>query len=191
MLISDWSSDVCSSDLPCASAVLHRHRPARRGAVPIGADDLAVEADALANMALVDDAIEIVEDRRAVGDRLLMLPRFEDETQCVHVAVRTDARITEKVPGAAKLFAALDEGEAMVGAIHLQMHGHADTRNARTDDQHILIDRCSLCVHGAFHRRRACHRLSPIYLWAQLTHRVAFCNRIDSLESKKIGRAHV
>src|SRR3546814_8635607 len=66
---------------PCASAVLHRHRPARRGAVPIGADDLAVEADALANMALVDDAIEIVEDRRAVGDRLLMLPRFEDETQ--------------------------------------------------------------------------------------------------------------
>src|SRR3546814_6500815 len=114
-----------------------------------------------------------------------MLPRFEDETQCVHVAVRTDARITEKVPGAAKLFAALDEGEAMVGAIHLQMHGHADTRNARTDDQHILIDRCSLCVHGAFHRRRACHRLSPIYLWAQLTHRVAFCNRIDSLESKR------
>src|SRR3546814_15178247 len=85
-------------------------------------------------MALVDDAIEIVEDRRAVGDRLLMLPRFEDETQCVHVAVRTDARITEKVPGADKLFAALDEGEAMVGAIHLQMHGHADTRNARHDD---------------------------------------------------------
>src|SRR3546814_7754594 len=69
------------------SRSLHRHRPARRGAVPIGADDLAVEADALANMALVDDAIEIVEDRRAVGDRLLMLPRFEDETQCVHVEI--------------------------------------------------------------------------------------------------------
>src|SRR3546814_593767 len=100
MRISDWSSDVCSSDL-----------------------------------------------------------RFEDEAERVHVAVRTDARITEKIPGAAKLFAALDEGEAMVGAIHLQMHGHADTRNAGADDQHILIDRCSLCVHGAFHRRRACHRL--------------------------------
>src|SRR3546814_9976625 len=75
---------------------------------------------------LIDDAIEIFEDRRAVGDRFFMLPRFEDEAERVHVAVRTDARITEKIPGAAKLFAALDEGEAMVGAIHLQMHGHAD-----------------------------------------------------------------
>src|SRR3546814_12668243 len=128
MRISDWSSDVCSSDLreiltprepgveglviiiiaraeiepargrrrPCASAVLHRHRPARRGAVPIGADDLAVEADALANMALVDDAIEIVEDRRAVRDRLLLLPRFGDKTQCVHCVVRPDARTKDQ-----------------------------------------------------------------------------------------------
>src|SRR3546814_5593538 len=103
---------------PCTLAFLHRPRPARRGAVPIGAHDLAVEPDALANMALIDDAIEIFEDRRAVGDRFFMLPRFEDEAERVHVAVRTDARITEKIPGAAKLFAALDEGEAMVGAIH-------------------------------------------------------------------------
>src|SRR3546814_15512983 len=63
---------------PCTLAVLHRHRPARRGAVPIGAHDLAVEPDALANMALIDDAIEIFEDRRAVGDRFFMLPRFEE-----------------------------------------------------------------------------------------------------------------
>src|SRR3546814_2021806 len=85
---------------PCTLAVLHLHRPARRGAVPIGAHDLAVEPDALANMALIDDAIQIFEDCRAVGDRLFMLPRFEDETERVHVAVRTDARITEKIPGA-------------------------------------------------------------------------------------------
>src|SRR3546814_9735007 len=83
---------------PCTLAFLHRPRPARRGAVPIGAHDLAVEPDALANMALIDDAIEIFEDRRAVGDRFFMLPRFEDEAERVHVAVRTDARITEKIP---------------------------------------------------------------------------------------------
>src|SRR3546814_14590368 len=51
----------------CTLAVLHRYRPARRGAIPVGADDLAVEADALAHMALLDDALEIFEDRRAVG----------------------------------------------------------------------------------------------------------------------------
>src|SRR3546814_17238147 len=96
-------------------------------------------------MALIDDAIEIFEDRRAVGDRLFMLPRFEDETERVHVAVRTDARITEKIPGAAKLFAAPDEGEAMVGAIHLQMHGLADTRTAGAHDQPLLIQPGNTC----------------------------------------------
>src|SRR3546814_18520055 len=101
-------------------------------------------------MALIDDAIQIFEDCRAVGDRLFMLPRFEDETERVHVAVRTDARLTEKIPGAATLFAALDAGEAMVGAITLQMHGPAGTRNAGADDHHLLHDRCPIWSQGAF-----------------------------------------
>src|SRR3546814_20381069 len=99
-------------------------------------------------MALIDDAIQIFEDCRAVGDRLFMLPRFEDETERVHVAVRTDARITEKIQGAAKMFEALDEGEAMVGEINLQFHVHADISNECSADKTTKHNRTGICVPG-------------------------------------------
>src|SRR3546814_5953237 len=52
-----------------AALVLHRHRPARLGAAPVGTDHLAAQANTLADAAFVDDAVQIVEDRGAVGDR--------------------------------------------------------------------------------------------------------------------------
>src|SRR3546814_16244958 len=100
-------------------------------------------------MARIDDAIEIFEDRRAVGDRFFMLPRFEDEAERVHVAVRTDARITEKIPVAAQLLAALHDGAATVGALHLQMHCPADTHNAGPHKQHIPLQRGHLWNPGS------------------------------------------
>ncbi len=124
----------------------------------------------LADAALVDDAVEIFEDRRAVGDRLFVPPRFEDETQRVHVAVRPDAGVAEQIPGAAQIGPPLDQREAAVGTMHLEMRGHADARKAGADDQNVLI-------HGAVH---ACHHfVSHLSLRSQLTHSVAFCNRID------------
>src|SRR3546814_8192948 len=107
------------------------HLPARLGAAPVVTDHLAAQANTLADAAFVDDAVQIVEDRGAVGDRLFMLPRLEDEAQRVHVAVRADAGIAEQVPGAAQIGAALDERKAAVGAVHLQMHRHAQARKNR------------------------------------------------------------
>src|SRR5690606_12415011 len=60
--------------------ILHRHRPASIRAAPVGTDDLAVETDAFANAAFIDDTVQILEDRGPVGDRLFMFPGFEDET---------------------------------------------------------------------------------------------------------------
>src|SRR3546814_6349687 len=83
----------------------------------------------------------------------------------VHVAVRADAGIAEQVPGAAQIGAALDERKAAVGAVHLQMHRHADARNARADDQHVLIDGGGIRLHAAVEGRRACHHIvSQLYL---------------------------
>src|SRR3546814_4416340 len=48
-----------------AALVLHRHRPARLGAAPVGTDHLAAQANTLADAAFVDDAVQIVEDRRS------------------------------------------------------------------------------------------------------------------------------
>src|SRR3546814_14071162 len=97
----------------------------------------------LADAAFVDDVIAIVEDGGPIGDRLIMLPRFEDETERVHVAVRPDAGIAEQIPGAAQIGAAFGAREAAVGALCLQMASHAAARNAGSDYHHPLHTRTS------------------------------------------------
>jgi hypothetical protein len=113
--------------------------PQRVGAAPVGGQDLAIEPDMRADAALIDDMVKIVEDRRAVGDRLLMPPRFEHKPQRMHVAVRPDAGITEQIPCAPQLRAPFDDGKAATGAFLLQMRRHADARNPGPDDQDIDV----------------------------------------------------
>jgi hypothetical protein len=107
------------------------------------------EADMRPDAALVDDAVQVVEDRGPVGYRLLVAPRLEIEAERVHVAVRADAGIAEQVPGAAEVLAPLENREAAIRALHPHMRGHADARNPRAHDQHVEIG----CVVG--------HALSP------------------------------
>ncbi len=56
-------------------------------------------------------------DRGAVGDRLGLGPRLEVVAQGVHVAVGTDARIAEQVPGAADRLARFEDGVGLLGAV--------------------------------------------------------------------------
>ena len=112
----------------------------------------------LADMALIDDPVEIFEDRRAVGDRLFMLPWFEDKAQRVHVAVRADAGITEQIPCPAQIVAAFDQRETAVGAVLLQVDGHADARNPCTDDQYIDV---GILLLGARYLGDSIHPDSP------------------------------
>ena len=105
------------------------------------------------------DPVEIVHDRGTVGNRLLLGPRFEFETQCVHVAVAADAGILEQVPGPADIIAALDHGKALAGTFVPQMNRHADSRNPGADDQYV--DR--YCRGGTLVRNLCSHcRLSQL-----------------------------
>ena len=116
---------------------LDLHRPARGGAVEIGGDNLVAQPDVLANAALVDDTVEIVEDRGRVGDRFLVLPGFEIEPQRVHVAVRANPGIAEQVPGAAQIVAPFENRIAGVRRFGGHMRGHPDPGNPRPHDQHV------------------------------------------------------
>ena len=103
---------------------------------------------------------DITADVRAVGNRLGLLPRFEFVAQRVHVAVRADAGIAEQVPGAANGVAALDDGEAALGAVFLQVDRRADARQARPDDQHVDVVGQGL---GALARVDcSCHPAPPV-----------------------------
>ena len=84
--------------------------PARFVVAEIGADHLVAETHMLPDAALIDDMVEVIEDRWRIGDRFFMPPRFEIEAQRVHIAVRTDAGITEQIPRPTQIIAPIKDG---------------------------------------------------------------------------------
>ena len=62
---------------------------------PICRHEFLTKANTLTNPILVCSLIHIAEDRRAVGDTLLCLPRLEVVTERMHVAVRANAGIAK------------------------------------------------------------------------------------------------
>ncbi len=67
---------------------------------PGGGHDLVVVPDVAGEAVVLDRLVQVVENPRGVGDRLLVRPRFELVAEGVQVRVRANARITEEVPGA-------------------------------------------------------------------------------------------
>ena len=61
--------------------------PALLGRRPLGAHDAVVEADVAVDAVLARGVLDVGEDRRAVGDRLGLLPRAEAVAEREHVRV--------------------------------------------------------------------------------------------------------
>ena len=104
---------------------------------PVRGDHLVAEAHVLVDAVLGGRFLEIVQDRRAVDDRLLRRPRLEPEPERVHVGVRADTGVFEQVPGAAEVVAALQDQVALRRAAVLQMPGGADAGDAGSDDDDV------------------------------------------------------
>ena len=83
--------------------------------------------------------LHVLQDRRAVGDGLGLLPGLERVAQRVHVRIGADAGVAEQVPGAAEALAAFEDDEAAVGAALAQVHRRADARQAGADHQHVEV----------------------------------------------------
>ena len=79
----------------------------------------------------------IVQDRWAVGDRLCLRPGFERIAERVHVRVRANTRIAEKVPRTADSLTAFEDRISLAGAVLLQVIARTDARKARTDNQYV------------------------------------------------------
>ena len=124
---------------PFAIAGFDGYLPVGGSAVEIGRNNLVSKPDMLCDAAFVGNALEVAQYDRAVGDRLFMTPRFEFESQRMHVAVGAHTRIAEQIPGAAKVLSPFENGEAPVGHFHPHMRRHPDARDAGTDDKDVEI----------------------------------------------------
>ena len=119
---------------PVSALALRRSR--RHRARPGGLVDLVAEANVRSMPFSRGRLVDVVEDRWPVGDGLGLASRAEAVAEGVHVAVGTDARIAEEVPGAADRVAALEDDVGLPGHL-LQVQAGADAGQARADDDHV------------------------------------------------------
>src|SRR5690349_3310840 len=82
---------------------------------------------------------DVVEDRRAVGDRLLVGPRLEGVAERLQIGVRADAWVAEEIPGTAGDGAPFEDRVGLAGQLGLQVIGGADAGQAGTDDQDVDV----------------------------------------------------
>src|SRR6266403_880216 len=107
-----------------------------------------IETDFPVDAVLGGGLADIVQNLRPVGDRLRLGPRLERIAHREHVAVGTDAGVTEQVPGTADGLAALKDDKAPAGAIVLQVIARADAGQSGADNQHIDM----FVRYGGYHR---------------------------------------
>src|SRR5205814_129148 len=104
--------------------------------------------DALVDAVLARGVAQVLQDLRALPDRVFALPGTEGVGQRVHVRIRAHTRVAKQVPGATEPLARLDDRDAVVGPLALQVHRRGDSGQPRTDDQHVDgFD--PLVVHGS------------------------------------------
>ncbi len=117
------------------------------------------EADVPVDAVLGRRLAHVVQDRRAVGDRLGSAPRAEGVAERVHVRVRSDAGVAEQVPGAADGSARLEDGVARPRAARLQVAARADAGQPGAHDQHVEVRRHARSrVRSGVHRRVGRHQ---------------------------------
>ena len=104
--------------------------------------------------------LQVLEDRRPVGDRLRLRPRPERVAERVHVGVGADAGIAEQVPRAADVGAAFEDRVGPARAALLQVTAGADAGNAGADDQdvEVLSADMQLRYHWQLDRARRARR---------------------------------
>ena len=93
-------------------------------------------ANMRAEVVLVDDLAHVAQDLRCRRDRRAG-PGLEAIAEGVEVAVRADARIFVRDPGAAEAFLRFEHDEAGAGALLGEVIGAAHARDAGADDQDV------------------------------------------------------
>ena len=93
--------------------------------------------DMLRNSIFLSGFMDIFVNGWAICDRLFMQPWFEAISQSVHVGVRPDTGITEQIPRTTHIGALLNNGVALVRALHCEVRRSANAGQSRSNNQNI------------------------------------------------------
>ncbi|MCU0888139.1 MAG: hypothetical protein MUC64_09015 [Rubritepida sp.] len=119
--------------------------PELRRPVPGGAMDGVLVADVRGEAVVLDHLAQVFQDFRRARDRRAD-PGLEAVAEGVEVAVRADAGVFVRPPGAAEARLAFQHDEALAWHLRRQVVGGADARDAGADDQHVEMLGLGLCV---------------------------------------------
>ena len=128
--------------------------PAGVGRRPVGGHDAMPEADVVVDALGGGGVLDVLQDRRAVDDRLLAAPRAERIAEGEHVRVRAHAGVAEQIPRAADGLPRLEDGVARPRAFILDVVAGADAGETGADDEDVEM------LHGSFDQAAAVTSLS-------------------------------
>jgi hypothetical protein len=115
-------------------------------------DQSVVVADAAVDALVRGGGADVPQDRRAVRDRLVVVPGPERVAEREHVGVGADARVAEQVPGAADGAARLEDGVRRPRALGLQVMARADAGQSGADDEDVeVLGSVAVGAHGVPH----------------------------------------
>ena len=136
--------EVASDRSCCASLFMgRRHCPAGIGCRPLRFRDQLLVANVLVDRVFLCGVSQILQNRRPICNRLCLSPRFEAETERVHVTVGANSWITKKIPCSTEVVAPFENDIRAIRAHRLQVIPGANAREPRTDDDYINM----LCAH--------------------------------------------
>ncbi|MGY3462497.1 hypothetical protein ACVWW5_007947 [Bradyrhizobium sp. LM3.4] len=138
-------------------------RPARR-------NDLVLIADVAGDIVVVDHLVHVGEDFLGGCDGRSD-PGLEAITEGVEIAVRADAGIAMRGPGAAERRLRFQDDEARARKLLCHVIGAADARDAGADDQHIEMFRSLFGRDVTANSDIHCCYLPCLFLWPPLTER--------------------
>src|SRR5437588_1203160 len=98
-----------------------------------------MEANLLVDAVVGGGLADVIQNPRALGDRLRLGPRPERIAERKHVGVGAHAGITKQVPSAADTVAALEDRVSLARAFLLQMIARANAGQAGADDQDVEV----------------------------------------------------
>ena len=96
-----------------------------------------VEADPVSNPEFFCGITDVVADGVATGKHLEFVPGPELVAEGEHVRIRADTRVAEQIPGAAHGRTFFQHDKALVRTGVGKVAGHADTGQARANDNYI------------------------------------------------------
>ena len=111
--------------------------PAVRFAAPLDANDPVSVSNLFVDAVFFGRIANVIEDVGAVGNGFVPWKRLEAIAQRIHISVAANSRVTEKIPGSAQSFPALQDRDRLARAVPTESTSRANPRQASANYEYV------------------------------------------------------